>query len=101
MRPLMHTLSIGLLFALAGPTFAAPATKDEAMTMVKGAIASIKKDGPDTAYTEISNKSGKFVDSDLYVVVYGLDSHVLAHGANSALIGTDQSAAKDADGNLS
>jgi len=100
MRPLMHTLSIGLLFALAGPALAAPATKDEAMTMVKGAIASIKKDGPDAAYAEISNRSGKFVDRDLYVVVYGLDGHVLAHGANAALIGTDQSAAKNADGKL-
>jgi hypothetical protein len=36
---------------------APPATKDEAMAMVKGAVASIKKDGPDAAYAEISNKN--------------------------------------------
>lgn len=100
MRRSMHTLSMGLLFALVGPALAAPATKDEAMAMVKGAIASIKKDGPDAAYAEISNKSGKFADRDLYVVVYRLDGRVLAHGANTALIGTDQSDAKDVDGKL-
>jgi hypothetical protein len=27
------------------------------MAMVKGAVASIKKDGPDAAYAEISNKN--------------------------------------------
>ena len=68
------------------------------MAMVKGAVASIKKDGRDAAYAEISNRSGKFVDRDLYVVVYRLDGHVLAHGANTKLVGTDQSNAKDVDG---
>ena len=99
MRRLMHILGAGLLVALVGPALAAqPATKDEAMAMVKGAVASIKKEGPDKTYAEISNKSGKFVDRDLYVVVYRLDGHVLAHGANDKLIGTDQSNATDVDG---
>jgi signal transduction histidine kinase len=95
----MHILGAVLLVALVGPVLAAqPATKDEAMGLVKDAIASIKKNGPDAAYAEISNKSGKFVDRDLYVVVYRLDGHVLAHGANEKLIGTDQSKATDVDG---
>lgn len=98
MRRLMLILSAGLSIALVGSVLAAPpATKDEAIAMVKGAVASIKKNGPD-AYAEISNKSGKFVDRDLYVVVYRLDGHVLAHGANAKLVGTDQSNAKDVDG---
>ena len=99
MRGLMHMLAAGLLVALVGPALAAkPATKDDAMAMVKDAIAAIKKNGPDATYAEISNKSGKFVDRDLYVVVYRLDGHVLAHGANDKLIGTDQSNATDVDG---
>ena len=48
MRPSVHILSMGLLLALAVPALAAPATKDEAMTMVKVAIASIKKDRKST-----------------------------------------------------
>jgi cytochrome c len=99
MRRVMPILGAGLLVALAGAALATPpATKDEAMAMVKGAVASIKKDGPDATYAKISDKSGTFVDRDLYVVVYRLDGHVLAHGANAKLVGTDQSNAKDVDG---
>jgi cytochrome c len=74
------------------------ATKDEAVAMVKKAVASIKSDGPDKAYPKIDDQSGPFVDRDLYIVVYGLDGKVLAHGADKARIGTDQIDAKDADG---
>ena len=103
MRRSMHIPGICLLIclpaALGGQALAAPpATKDEATAMVKDAIAFIKKNRPAAAYAEISNKSGKFVDRDLYVVVYRLDGHVLAHGANEKLIGTDQSNATDVDG---
>jgi hypothetical protein len=46
--------------------------------------------GPDKAYAEISDPAGPFVDRDLYVVVYGLDGMVLAHGADAKRIGTNQ-----------
>ena len=74
------------------------ATKDEAVAMVKKAVAYIKTDGPDKAYPAISNPTGEFVDSDLYIVVYGLDGVVLAHGANAKRIGTNQIDDKDPDG---
>ena len=34
----------------------------------------------------------------MYVVVYGLDGKVLAHGANAKLIGKDMNDAQDVDG---
>ena len=74
------------------------ATKDEAVAMVKKAVAYIKSEGPDKAYSEISNPSGQFVDRDLYIVVYGLDGVVLAHGADAKRIGTNQLGDKDPDG---
>lgn len=74
------------------------ATKDEAVTMVKKAVGFLKEQGADKAYSEISNKSGQFTDRDLYVVVYGLDGKVLAHGANAKLIGKDMLDAQDVDG---
>ena len=74
------------------------ATKDEAVAMVKKAVAAIKAEGPDKAYAEISDPAGKFVDRDLYIVVYGLDGVVLAHGANAKRIGTNQIDDKDPDG---
>ena len=86
---------------LAGSVFAAErATKDEAQAMVKKALAFVKAEGAAKGYAEISNKSGQFIDRDLYIVVYGLDGKVLAHGANEKLIGQNLIDAKDVDGKL-
>jgi cytochrome c len=86
---------------LGGSAFAAErATKDEAQAMVKKAVAFVKAQGADKGYTEISNKAGQFIDRDLYIVVYGLDGKVLAHGANEKLIGQNLIDAKDVDGKL-
>jgi len=74
------------------------ATKDEAVAMVKKAVDFIKQQGTEKAYAEISNKGGRFTDRDLYVVVYGLDGKVLAHGANAKLVGKDMMDAQDVDG---
>ena len=77
---------------------ATAASKDEAVAMVKKAVSAIKAEGPGKAYPEISNPSGKFVDGDLYIVVYGLDGMVLAHGADAKRVGTNQLGDKDPDG---
>ena len=92
------TLAAALLasssFAIAAPG----ATKDEAVAMVKKAVAFIETEGPAAAYSAISDPQGQFVDRDLYIVVYGLDGMVLAHGANAKRIGTNQIGDKDPDG---
>src|SRR6202521_4016250 len=74
------------------------ATKDDAVAMVKRAVAFIKEQGPEKAYPEITNKAGRFIDRDLYVVVYQLDGKVLAHGSNEKFVGKDMSDAQDVDG---
>ena len=84
--------------AIGGMTLAATASKDDAVAMVKKAVGAIKAEGPGKAYSETSNPSGEFVDGDLYIVVYGLDGMVLAHGADAKRIGTNQLADKDPDG---
>ena len=73
-------------------------TKDEAVAMVKKAIEFIKANGRDKAFEEFSNPSGKFVDRDLYVVVYDMNAKCLAHGANPKMIGRDLIDNKDVDG---
>jgi cytochrome c len=91
--------AIALLSAISGPAWSADfATKDEAVAMAKKAVDFIKQQGADKAYTEIDTKGGQFTDRDLYVVVYGLDGKVLAHGANQKLIGKDMIEAQDVDG---
>jgi len=88
-------------FVIGNAAFAADgANKDEAMAMVKKAVASIKADGTDKTYAEISKKGGTYSDRDLYIVVYQLDGKVLAHGANDKFIGKDMSDAQDVDGKL-
>jgi cytochrome c len=97
MKAIHVAAALVLLSGTAGMT-AEYATKDEAVAMVKKAHAFIKSEGPQKAYAEISNKAGQFNDRDLYVVVYGLDGKVLAHGANQRLIGKDLIDATDVDG---
>jgi signal transduction histidine kinase len=75
-------------------------TKDDAVAMVKKAVAFIKEQGPDKAYPVIDDKASQFHDRDLYVVVYQLDGKVLAHGSNQKFIGKDMSDAQDVDGKL-
>src|SRR6202035_3417958 len=86
-------------FLVIGPAFAADhATKEEAVAMVKKAVAYIKAQGPDKAYAEITDRKGQFTDRDLYVVVYQLDGKVLAHGGNAKFVGKDLKEATDVDG---
>jgi hypothetical protein len=95
----LSAIAITLIFA--GVAAAADgAGKDDAIAMVKKATAFIKEQGPDKAYPEISNKAGKFIDRDLYVVVYQLDGKVLAHGSNEKFVGKDMIDAQDVDGKL-
>ena len=74
------------------------ATKDEAVAMVKKGVAFIKKEGKDKGYAEITNKKGQFTDRDLYLVVYGLDGVVRAHGANEKMVAKNLIELKDVDG---
>ncbi len=84
--------------------FAAPAwasgqaSKDEAVAMVKKAVVAIKGSGADKVYAEINTPAGKWLDRDLYVVVYGLDGMSLAHGANPKQAGVMLLDRKDIDG---
>ena len=61
-------MNLSSSFALAAPG----ATKDEAVAMVKKAVAFIETEGPAAGYSAISDPQGRFVDRDLYIVVYGL-----------------------------
>ncbi|MGO3933135.1 cache domain-containing protein [Rhodopseudomonas pseudopalustris] len=101
MRSTLISFAAVAALAMAGLAYAGDgASKDDAVAMVKKAVVFIKEQGPDKAYPEISNKTGQFVDRDLYVVVYQLDGKVLAHGANEKFVGKDMIEAQDVDGKL-
>jgi signal transduction histidine kinase len=76
----------------------ADATPDDATAMVKKGVAFIKANGKDKGHAEISSKTSQFKKDDLYLVVYGLDGTVHAHGANEKMIGKNLIELKDIDG---
>ena len=101
MRPLLASIALALCAGLCGGPAAAAganATKEEATAMVKKGVAFIRSSGKDSGYAEITNKAGKFTDRDLYLVVYGLDGVVRAHGANEKMVGKNLIELKDVDG---
>jgi hypothetical protein len=94
----VRTLAIAALAACSLAAHASNATPAEATAMVKKGVAYIKSNGKDKGYAEVSNKGGEFTDRDLYLVVYGLDGTVRAHGANAKMIGKNLIELKDIDG---
>ncbi len=94
------TIAIAILAWLA--CFSAQAanvgTADEAVAMVKKAVALIKSTTPDKAYADFTAKDPRFVDRDLYVIVYDMTGRCLAHGANPKLVGKDLLGIEDTDG---
>ena len=73
-------------------------TQDEAVAMVQKAVSAIRTLGVKEAYREIDNPSGPFVYRELYIVVFGLDGTVLAHGADPSRIGRNTLNETDPDG---
>lgn len=87
-------LALGVSF----PAWGAHATKEEAIAMVNKAVAYVKQVGAEKAYAAFDNKDGGFKAGELYIMVYGMDGHILAHGANKKLIGRDMNETQDVDG---
>jgi signal transduction histidine kinase len=98
MRHIAAALAATLLVPLAAHAAEGGATEADATSMVKKGVAFIKANGKEKGYAEVSNKTGQFKYQDLYLVVYGLDGTVLAHGANEKMIGKNLIDLKDVDG---
>ena len=87
-----------LLAPLAAPAAGEHASRDEAVAMVRKGVVFVKANGADKGYAAITDKKGQFIDRDLYLVVYGLDGTVRAHGANEKMVGKNLIELKDVDG---
>jgi cytochrome c len=64
-------------------------TKDDAVVMVKKAVALIKADGPEKAYATIS-AGGEFVTGGTYAVVQAFDGMTLAHATDMTALAQKQ-----------
>ena len=72
---------------------------EQAVGLVKKAIAYYKANGLEKALDEFSNPKGQFKDGDVYVFAYDLTGTMLAH-PNPALIGHNLTDVPDADGKM-
>ncbi|MEW5726782.1 MAG: cache domain-containing protein [Pseudomonadota bacterium] len=92
-------LALAATCAFSAPVVAADrGTADEAVAMTKRAVAAIQAEGAGKVYPAITAKDARFVDRDLYVIVYDAAGKCLAHGANAKLVGKDLSENQDVDG---
>ncbi len=96
----MKLMSVVVLGALTATVALAEsrATQADATSMVQKGVAFIKTNGNDKGYAEVTTKGGQFTKDDLYLVVYGLDGTVRAHGANAKMVGKNLIDLKDVDG---
>ena len=100
---LKNTLLILSIAAMAAPMAVhaqSKATAAEAISMVKRGVAELKAAGSskDAIFSAVTAKDTKWVDRDLYLVVYSLDGVVKAHGANAKLVGNNLIDLLDIDG---
>ena len=77
--------ALGLNAALA----AEKGTKEEAVAMVKKAVAFLQTNGREKALAEFNKPKGQFVDRDLYVFVGDMQGRCLAHGTMPEFVGKD------------
>lgn len=73
-------------------------TADEAVALVKKAVAHYKAAGRDKACPAFADPNGGFQSKDLYVFVQDTAGVVQCHGKNPAFAGKDMSGLKDSDG---
>ena len=88
-------LAVGIVLSCAILSYAGGSKEKDAQEMVKKAIAYIKEVGREKAFSEISNKKGRFTTEDTYVFVNKLDGTVLAHGQFPQWVGKNHMDIKD------
>jgi len=74
------------------------ATKEEAVAMVKKAVAFYKANGKEKAFAAFSDPTGPFRDRELFLVVLDGKGNVQAHGAMKKMIGANIMELKDVNG---
>ncbi len=99
-RRIVSLALIGLVFlGSASPSFAGErATKEEAVAMVKKAVAYYKANGREKALVAFSDQQGQFKDRELFLVVVDPKGVAVAHTALKKMIGANIMELKDVNG---
>lgn len=94
MNLMLLSLSLAFSASIAADDYAKP---KDAEAMVAKVVLAVKAAKQKT-FDEITAKDAKWIDLDLYPVVYDLTGKVLAHGQNARQVGKDLIDLKDPDG---
>ena len=73
-------------------------TRDEAVAMAKRVQQKFKEDSEIATFRAITERAPGFREHDLYAFVYDMNGNVVAHGANSALVGQNRAGLQDQNG---
>jgi len=100
-RPSFIPLAITFLMAGTMAYGQQRATRDQALALVKEAVAVAKAKGRDELFKQTSFGSGRFhvkEGGDLYIFIYDMAGVVLAHGAQANVVGMNRMNSKDPAG---
>lgn len=92
-------IGCGMLFCASLALAGEKGTADQAISMVKKAVALVKSEGREKAFAAIADPANEtFHQHDLYIYVYDLNGFSLSHGNNPKMIGKQLIGLKDNDG---
>lgn len=94
----VFALATALLVLAAPAARAADAGKEEAVALVKKAVAAYKGSGKDKLLTDINTENGPYHKGELYVFAFDLKGVVIAHPVNAKLVGKNTYDVPDVDG---
>lgn len=100
LRRLFVTMLVGISFlGFSSASMAAErATKEEAVAMVKKAVAFYKANGKEKSFAAMSDQTGQFRDRELFMIVLDPKGNVLAHTAMKKMIGANIMELRDVNG---
>lgn len=94
-------MAVAALVACSGAALAqgaGRASADEAVALVKKAVAHARGKGVEQACRDFADPQGGFIQGELYVFVQDMGAKMVCHGANKRMNGKDLSQLKDANG---
>ena len=103
MKNFIRAMAIVMFASMFSPGAAAAerGSAEEAVAMVKKAIAFMKDNGKEKAFAEFANPANTtFHDRDLYIFVYDMNGNNVSHGNNPKMVGKNLLDMKDHDGKL-
>jgi signal transduction histidine kinase len=87
-----------ILVATLGPSIALAANAIQAKALLNEAVTYYQQHGAEKTFEQINKADGRFRQGELYVFVFDGEGNIVAHGADSSLLGTNRMDQQDENG---